>query len=151
MYLCTGVEFAAERRILSRKNMKKLIMILAVAAMSCMAASAQNTGDVFNPIAKYIERGDAEALSAWFSDNLEVSIFAKTNDASRNQAKQIMKSFFKSYTPRSFRISHKAGRPNMKYALGLLSAGGEMFQVTIFVGLKDAEYRIQQIKIERID
>ncbi len=151
MYLCTGVEFAAERRILSRKNMKKLIMILAVAAMSCMAASAQNTGDVFNPIAKYIERGDADALSAWFSDNLEVSIFAKTNDASRNQAKQIMKSFFKSYTPRSFRISHKAGRPNMKYALGLLSAGGEMFQVTIFVGLKDAEYRIQQIKIERID
>lgn len=151
MYLCTGVEFAAERRILSRKNMKKLIMILTVAAMSCMAASAQNTGDVFNPIAKYIERGDADALSAWFSDNLEVSIFAKTNDASRNQAKQIMKSFFKSYTPRSFRISHKAGRPNMKYALGLLSAGGEMFQVTIFVGLKDAEYRIQQIKIERID
>ena len=151
MYLCTGVEFAAERRILSRKNMKKLIMILAVAAMSCMAASAQNTGDVFNPIAKYIERGEADALSAWFSDNLEVSIFAKTNDASRNQAKQIMKSFFKSYTPRSFRISHKAGRPNMKYALGLLSAGGEMFQVTIFVGLKDAEYRIQQIKIERID
>lgn len=151
MYLCTGVEFAAERRILSRKNMKKLIMILAVAAMSCVAASAQNTGDVFNPIAKYIERGDADALSAWFSDNLEVSIFAKTNDASRNQAKQIMKSFFKSYTPRSFRISHKAGRPNMKYALGLLSAGGEMFQVTIFVGLKDAEYRIQQIKIERID
>lgn len=151
MYLCTGVEFAAERRILSRKNMKKLIMILAVAAMSCVAASAQNKGDVFNPIAKYIERGDADALSAWFSDNLEVSIFAKTNDASRNQAKQIMKSFFKSYTPRSFRISHKAGRPNMKYALGLLSAGGEMFQVTIFVGLKDAEYRIQQIKIERID
>lgn len=151
MYLCTGVEFAAERRILSRKNMKKLIMILAVAAMSCVAASAQNTGDVFNPIAKYIERGDADALSAWFSDNLEVSIFAKTNDASRNQAKQIMKSFFKSYTPRSFRISHKAGRPNMKYALGLLSAGGEMFQVTIFIGLKDAEYRIQQIKIERID
>ncbi len=151
MYLCAGVVFAAGRRIFSRKNMKKLIMLLALAAIPCMAVSAQNTGDVFNPIAKYIERGDADALSAWFSDNLEVSIFAKTNDASRNQAKQIMKSFFKSYTPRSFRISHKAGRSNMKYALGLLSAGGEMFQVTIFVGLKDEEYRIQQIKIERID
>ena len=103
------------------------------------------------PISKYLERGDAESLSAWFSDNLEVSIFARTNDASRNQARQIMKSFFKSHTPRSFRISHKAGRPNMKYALGILSAGGEMFQVTIFVGLEDEEYRIQQLKIERID
>ena len=133
--------------------MKKLIRILTVAVtgLSCIVAHAQNTGDVFNPIAKYIERGDADALSVWFSDNLEVSIFAKSNDASRNQAKQIMKSFFKTYTPRSFRISHKAGRPNMKYALGLLSAGGEMFQVTVFVGLKDKEYKIQQLKIERID
>ena len=133
--------------------MKKLIMLLTVAVigLSCAVAHAQNTGDVFNPIAKYIERGDADALSVWFSDNLEVSIFAKTNDASRNQAKQIMKSFFKTYTPRSFRISHQAGRPNMKYALGLLSAGGEMFQVTVFVGLKDKEYKIQQLKIERID
>ena len=94
------------------------------------------------PIAKYIEKGDAESLSAWFSDNLEVAIFSKTNDASRNQAKQIMKSFFKTYTPRSFRMSHKAGRPNMKYALGVLSSGGEMFQVTVFVGLKDSEYKI---------
>jgi hypothetical protein len=137
----------------AEKNMKKLIMLLTVAVigLSCAVAHAQNTGDVFNPIAKYIERGDADALSVWFSDNLEVSIFAKTNDASRNQAKQIMKSFFKTYTPRSFRISHKAGRPNMKYALGLLSAGGEMFQVTVFVGLKDKEYKIQQLKIERID
>ena len=127
--------------------------VLAVAAVSVfsMCASAQTARDVFVPISKYIELGDAESLSAWFSDNLEVSIFSKTNDASRNQAKQIMKSFFKSYTPRSFRVSHKAGRPNMKYALGVLSAGGEVFQVTIFVGLKDSEYKIQQLKIERID
>ena len=133
--------------------MKKLFCVIAViaAGLFSVCASAQTAGDVFYPIAKYIERGDAESLSAWFSDNLEVSIFSKTNNASRSQAKQIMKSFFKSYTPRSFRISHKAGRPNMKYALGVLSAGGEMFQVTIFVGLKNEEYRIQQIKIERLD
>ena len=133
--------------------MNKILSVLAASAVSLFSvcASAQTAGDVFTPIAKYIEMGDAESLSAWFSDNLEVAIFAKTNDASRNQAKQIMKSFFKAYTPRSFRISHKAGRPNMKYALGLLSAGGEMFQVTVFVGLKDKEYKIQQLKIERID
>lgn len=128
-------------------------MSLAAVAISllCVNAYAQSTGDVFSPITKYIERGDAESLSAWFADNLEISIFSRTTDTSRNQAKQIMKSFFKSYTPRAFEISHKAGRPNMKYALGLLNAGGEMFQVTIFVGIKDAEYKIQQMKIERID
>lgn len=150
---CLRREICNKERVFSKRNMKKILSVLSAAAVSLFSvcASAQTAGDVFTPIAKYIENGDAESLSAWFSDNLEVAIFAKTNDASRNQAKQIMKSFFKTYSPRSFRLSHKAGRPNMKYALGVLSAGGEMFQVTIFVGLKDSEYKIQQLKIERID
>ena len=133
--------------------MKKYFILLAVAAATLfgVSASAQTPGDVFSPIAKYLEKGDVESLSAWFADNLEVSIFSRPSDTSRNQAKQIVKSFFKTYSPRTFVISHKAGRPNMKYALGVLTAGGEMFNVTIFVGLKDSEYKIQQMKIERID
>ena len=133
--------------------MKKYFILLAVAAATLfgVSASAQTAGDVFSPIAKYLEKGDVESLSAWFADNLEVSIFSRTSDTSRNQAKQIVKSFFKTYSPRTFVISHKAGRPNMKYALGVLTAGGEMFNVTIFVGLKDSEYKIRQMKIERID
>ena len=118
--------------------------------MSAEASAQDKSYDVFNPIAKYIALGDAEKLSAWFSDNLEVTIFSSSNDSSRSQARQIMRSFFKSYTPRSFDISHKAGRSNMKYALGTLNAGGEMFLVTIFVSLKENSYKIQQIKIERL-
>ena len=106
---------------------------------------------MFNPISKYIAKGDAEKLSAWFSDNLEVTIFSTSNDSSRNQARQIMRTFFRSYTPRSFEITHKAGRANMKYALGTLNAGGELFVVTIFVNYKDQEYRIQHLKIERMN
>ena len=135
--------------------MKKYIISLVVALAALFPgaeASAQDTSyDVFNPIAKYIALGDAERLSAWFSDNLEVSIFSNSNDSSCSQARQIMKSFFKSYTPRSFEINHKAGRSNMKYALGTLNAGGELFTVTIFVSYKDSDYRIQHLKIERID
>ena len=125
---------------------------MAFALVTSAGMNAQEKGyDVFNPISKYLASGDADRLSAWFSDNLEVTIFATSNDSSRNQARQIMKSFFKSYTPRSFEISHKAGRSNMKYALGTLNAGGEMFLVTIFVNYKDDSYKIQQLKIERID
>ena len=123
-----------------------------MAMFSGISVRAQDNGyDVFNPIAKYIGLGDAEKLSAWFSDNLEITIFSDSNDSSRNQARQIIKSFFSSYTPRSFEITHKAGRPNMKYALGNLNAGGEVFLVTIFVNYKDSGYKIQHLKIEHID
>ena len=135
--------------------MKKYIFYVVAAAMaliSDLGARAQDNGyDVFNPIAKYIGLGDAEKLSAWFSDNLEITIFSDSNDSSRNQARQIIKSFFSSYTPRSFEITHKAGRSNMKYALGNLNAGGEVFLVTIFVNYKDSGYKIQHLKIEQID
>lgn len=125
---------------------------LAVALFVGIASGAQNKGyDVFVPIAKYLGNGDTEKLSAWFADNLEVSILSTVNNSSRNQAIQIMKSFFNSYTPRSFDITHKAGRSNMKYALGTLTAGGEMFVVTIFVNYNSTNYQIQQIKIERFE
>ena len=135
-------------------NMRKVIIsvIAALALFFSQDAEAQDGSyDVFNPISKYLALGDADKLSAWFSDNLEITIFSNSNDSSRNQARQIMKSFFRSYTPRSFEITHKAGRSNMKYALGTLNAGGEMFVVTIFVNYMDKDYRIQHIKIERPD
>lgn len=134
--------------------MKLRIKIL-LALMPLLAAvvplRAQSDGnDVFNPIAKYITQGNSEALSVWFADNLEISIISKGATSSRNQAKQVVKRFFEAYTPRSFNITHTAGRVNMKYALGTLNAGGENFLVTIFVSRKDGPYRIQQLKIERM-
>ena len=127
------------------------IALSLVCLFSCVCVQAQEEDrDVFVPIAKYIVHGDAESLSAWFADNLEISVISPLTNCSKNQAKLVMKSFFENYTPRSFEISHKAGRPNMKYALGILNAGGENFNITIFVRSKGGDYLIQQLKIERI-
>ncbi len=129
-----------------------LVAVISMALCLCAKASAQNdTYDVFIPISKYIRQGDADKLSAWFSDNLEISVFSESNETSRAQAKQIMKSFFETYTPRTFDIEHTAGRSTMKYALGMLKAGGEVFEVTIFVSIKDNTYRIQQLKIQKAE
>lgn len=116
------------------------------------AVDIQKGYDVFIPISKYLALGDAAKLSAWFADNLEISVLSsRTSDSSRNQARRIMKNFFDTYTPRSFEFEHMASRGSMKYALGRLYAGGETFSVTIFVTEKDESYVIQQLKIERND
>ena len=119
--------------------------------LSCLNLPAQSERyDVFLPISKYIVKGDAECLSAWFDDNLEISIISDGSTASKAQAKQIVKAFFSSHTPQSFDITHAAEKANMKYALGSLTAGGENFMVTIFVSSKGDSYKIQQLKIERM-
>ena len=129
------------------------IFMASLAMLFCLSSSAGPGGDgynVFVPIAKYLGQGDAEKLSAWFADNLEITIMSTTIDSSKNQAKQILKSFFENHTPRSFKINHTASRSNSKYALGYLNAGGELFEVTIFVSNCKNTYKIQQLKIDRL-
>lgn len=138
--------------------MLSVCLALSAPGLACAAASASGPDvawqdrsyDVFVPIAKYLGQGNADKLSAWFADNLEISVVSTSNDSSRSQARQILKAFFNSYTPRSFEITHTAGRSHMKYALGTLNAGGERFIVTIFVSYCSDQYRIQQLKIERM-
>lgn len=125
--------------------------LFALALLAGVTLRAQSgESDVFVPISKYLSQGNTEALSAWFSENLDVTVLGKSGISSSKQARQILTSFFNSYTPRSFKITYTAGRANMKYALGDLNAGGESFLVTVFVSYKDDAYRIQQIKIERV-
>ena len=109
----------------------------------------QNSNDVFTPIGKYIEAGDAEKLSAWFADNLELDITGSVNSCTRSQAKLIMKNFFNNNTPKKFTIIHKSGRPPMSYAVGSLSAGAEKFRVIIYVRTDDGKNSIQQLRIEK--
>ena len=133
--------------------MQRLLTIAAILLplLFCGRLSAQPAGyDVFIPISKYMAQGNADNLSAWFDDNLEIAVVSQGSNASKAQAKQIVKTFFENYTPRSFEVNHTAGRDNMKYALGTLKAGGENFSVTIFVSSKGKTYKIQQLKIERL-
>lgn len=131
--------------------MTRIAAAILPAMLLCAQAQAQSErNDVFTPIGKYMVKGDADCLSAWFDDNLEVCVASQESNASRAQAKQILKTFFDAYTPRSFDITHTAERANMKYALGNLNAGGETFTVKIFVSAKSDGYKIQQLKIERL-
>ena len=131
--------------------MTRIAAAILPAMLLCAQAQAHSErNDVFTPIGKYMVKGDADCLSAWFDDNLEVCVASQESNASRAQAKQILKTFFDAYTPRSFDITHTAERANMKYALGNLNAGGETFTVTIFVSAKSDGYKIQQLKIERL-
>lgn len=136
----------------------------ALALLLCLEAGAQSQfmtststrtqpqGEfsVFSSITKYLAAGDEVALSSWFADNLDVTVLSTSRNCSKKQAREILRSFFASNTPRSFQVSHRASEANKKYLIGLLNAGGELFQVTIYATSTGQEtYRIQQLSISR--
>ena len=132
------------------RHLSKITLLFISLAASLTLTAQDQSYNVFVPIGKYLAQGNVDNLSAWFSDNLEISLLSSSNNSSKSQAKQILKSFFDDHTPRSFDISHTAGKSNMKYALGTLVAGGERYIVTIFVNFEGDSYKIQQIKIDRM-
>lgn len=105
---------------------------------------------VFSSITKYLALGDAASLSSWFADNLDVTIISSNRNCSRKQAQEILRNFFDANTPRSFQVTHRASEANKKYLIGLLNAGGELFQVTIYATAAAGDtYKIQQLTIAR--
>lgn len=121
--------------------------------MSSTKALQQTPEDgfaVFSSITKYLASGDAASLSTWFADNLDVTIISSSRNCSKKQAREILRSFFQANTPRSFQMTHRASESNKKYMIGLLNAGGELFQVTIYAtSFAGDPYKIQQINISR--
>ena len=147
--------------------MKKSIHILLAFSLLCLSVGAQAQSflvgnkqsvwqtqedgfSVFTSITKYLAAGDAASLSSWFADNLDVTVISSTRNCSRKQAREILRSFFEANTPRSFTVTHKASEANKKYMIGLLNAGGELFQVTIYATSSSGEpYKLQQLNISR--
>ena len=123
--------------------------VLLVLVCSLATKAQSQGGDVFIPIAKYIQKGDADRLSAWFAKNLEIDIFGNPTECSQTQATQIMKNFFSQYTPKSFVIIHKSGNPPMKYAIGTLITGSENLRVVLLVRTNPETPQILRIRIER--
>lgn len=105
---------------------------------------------VFTSITKYLAAGDVNSLSSWFADNLDITVLSTSRNCSKAQARQILRTFFSTYTPRSFEPTHKASEANKKYLIGILNAGGENFQVTIYATSQGGDpYKIQQLAIVR--
>ncbi|MBQ1209361.1 MAG: DUF4783 domain-containing protein [Bacteroidales bacterium] len=129
---------------------KRLWTVLVLLFFVLFRAGAQSNADaVFVPIAKYLYEGDAAKLSAWFFDNVELSIDSNEYVMSRKQAFQMMTSFFEQYVPESFTIDHGASRSIVKCAVGKMVAGGEYFDVFIFVSNRGDGYKIQKLMFQK--
>ena len=134
-----------------------LLVSLGVGAQSFLVSnghsrSTQPQGEfsVFSSITKYLAAGDEASLSSWFADNLDVTVLSTSRNCSKKQAREILRNFFASNTPRSFEVTHRASETNKKYLIGQLNAGGELFQVTIYATSSGQEtYKIQQLNISR--
>jgi hypothetical protein len=129
---------------------EKISKIILLFFFACSVSFAQD--DLFSQIKENFSTGNAVALSASFSNNVNCSILGNNNFYSRSQLAIIFKDFFSNYKPKEFEIRHKKDEKNGRiYLIGIYTTqADQVFRITIFAKQEnEAEIYINQIKIEK--
>ncbi|MCF0166054.1 MAG: DUF4783 domain-containing protein [Bacteroidales bacterium] len=105
--------------------------------------------DVFVPLCKYLQKGDADSFSAWFADIIDLQMLTTTKTCSRNQACEIMREFFRSYSPKEVQTIYKGGEYPHRYCIVNYFGGGETFRVTMAVQSSESGNWVELLKVEK--
>ncbi|HRG91269.1 MAG TPA: DUF4783 domain-containing protein, partial [Chitinophagales bacterium] len=84
-------------------SMKAILAGIALFLAVNTSLMAQN----FDNIAANIRSGNASALAANFSGNVEITVKDAGNSYSKSQAEMVLKNFFGSHQPKSFTVAHQ--------------------------------------------
>ena len=96
-----------------------------------------------------IQNGNAEMLSKYFNQNVELVVQTHDDVFSKPQAQQIVAEFFKANKPTKFSILHQGGKEGARYAIGSLITNTGTFRVYFLFRVKDNNSYIHQLKIEK--
>ena len=125
---------------------KKLLILFAVLLLVPFRGYAE---EIPQNIVTGFSTGNASLISGYFKNTIELSINTKENIYSNTQAELILKDFFKSCSPSSFKIIHKGGQGESKYAIGTLETAVGKFRVTLLIKTSNNKPYIHQLRIEK--
>ena len=96
---------------------------------------AQETTEKIN---KCIKEGDATALGKYFNSSLDISLPGTDKTMSNAHAIQVMKDFFKTNPPKSYKVNHEgSSREATKYIIGTYASGNKSYKISF--GFKESK------------
>ncbi len=130
--------------------MKKILYILGLTCFISASGGSLDaqTGKIPEDIVLSFRAGNAEELSKFFHNNVELIILKEEDVYSRSQAEQIIRKFFAGHKPEAFKIIFEGGKENSRYAIGSLQSGELTYRVYILLKTKEGSPYIHQLRIE---
>jgi hypothetical protein len=128
--------------------MKKMLVLLMFAPFALAAYQGNPSLDA---ISKALSSGDAEALSQYFGDNVEISILDQEQMYSKAKATEVVRSFFNGNKPKSFNQVHQGtSRENSdQYCIGNMAATTGSYRVYIYLKMSGSNATIQEIRFDK--
>jgi hypothetical protein len=128
------------------KAIPRLITIFLISFIFLIRGTGQT---VPADLVEAIGKGDADRMSGYFHQSLELTILEKDHIASKIQATRILETFFKEHPPTGFTVSFEGTKENSKYAIGSLTTAEGTFRVNLFFMNKENKRLIYYLSIEK--
>ncbi|MCC7402083.1 MAG: DUF4783 domain-containing protein [Chitinophagaceae bacterium] len=129
--------------------MKQLFTFLLIAPLVVLTAFTQKN-DIDGVIGA-LRSGNAEELSRYFDDNVELTLPDKSDNYSRAQAVLILRDFFSNNSVSNFELKHKGDNGGGQFCIGTLQTKTGNFRTTVFMKLKGSRQVVKQIRFQAIE
>ena len=129
--------------------MKSLLTSFLVVAMVMMSSFIQP--GTIDEVIGTLRSGDADGLSKYFDDNVELTLPVKSDSYSKAQAQVILKDFFGNNGVKGFELKFKGDSPGGHYCIGTLQTKSGNFRAHVFVKAKGSKEVVKEIRFQSIE
>jgi len=141
------IQFINDRKITFKMKHIKIFrpaVIVIVLFFSCLHLFAQVPEEIITGF----KEGSSAILSKYFNQSIEMVVLDNDDIYSKEQARQIIFSFFSNNKPKKFTVLHQGGKDDSSYLIGKLLTQEKTYRVYFFVkGISPNRY-IHQLRIE---
>jgi hypothetical protein len=126
--------------------MKKFLLLFSLPLLFMASAFRPISG--LDDVISALRSGNAQELSKYIDDNVEISLPDKSDNYSRAQAIMVLKDFFSNNGVTGFDVQHKGENGGGQYCIGTLKTKSGNYRTTVFMKTKNDKQVVKEIRFQ---
>jgi hypothetical protein len=128
--------------------MRKIIFLSTVVIAFLITAFKPIAG--LDDVIDALKSGNAQELSKYIDDNIEISLPDKSDNYSRAQAVMVLKDFFNNNGVNGFEVQFKGENGGSQFCVGKLITKSGSYRTTIFMKSKNGKQLVKEIRFQSV-
>jgi len=129
--------------------MKRIFSTLLLGSVLMLSSFTDQSG--IDEVIGALRSGSSNQLSAYFDENVELTLPDKSDSYSRAQAQLIVKDFFGNNGVKGFELKHKGDSPGGHFCIGTLQTNAGNFRTNVFMKTKNGKEVVKEIRFQPIE
>lgn len=126
--------------------MGRLLSFFLVALLTLTASFKPVSG--LDEVIDALRAGNAQELSKYVDDNIEISLPDKSDSYSRAQALMVLRDFFNNNGVKNFEVQFKGENGGNQFCVGKLHTKTGSYRTTVFMKTKNGRQLVKEIRFQ---